>query len=71
VFAVQLERAVTKSPRYRRPALRDHRGEGHRAEEALPIYLVYAIAWQDHGVLKTVPDVHRIDRRHVAAASGQ
>lgn len=40
-------------------------------KQPLPIYLVYFTAWEDHGVLKTVPDVYGIDRRHTAAAAGQ
>jgi murein L,D-transpeptidase YcbB/YkuD len=40
-------------------------------KQPLPIYLVYFTAWEDHGVLKTVPDVYGIDRRHLAAATGQ
>ena len=39
--------------------------------QPLPISLVYFTAWEDDGVLKTVPDVYGIDRRHTAAASGQ
>ena len=40
-------------------------------KEPLPIYLVYFTAWEEDGVLKTVPDVYGIDRRHTAAAGGQ
>jgi murein L,D-transpeptidase YcbB/YkuD len=40
-------------------------------KQPLPIYLVYFTAWEDGGVLKTVPDVYGIDRRHTAAVSGQ
>ena len=40
-------------------------------KQPLPIYLVYFTAWEDNGVLKTVPDVYGIDRRHTAAATGQ
>ncbi len=40
-------------------------------KQPLPIYLVYFTAWEEDGVLKTVPDVYGIDRRHTAAASGQ
>ncbi len=39
--------------------------------QPLPIYLVYFTAWEDNGVLKTVPDVYGIDRRHTAAVTGQ
>jgi murein L,D-transpeptidase YcbB/YkuD len=38
-------------------------------EEPLPIYLVYFTAWEEDGVLKTVPDVYGHDRRHNAAAA--
>jgi murein L,D-transpeptidase YcbB/YkuD len=37
-------------------------------KEPLPIYLVYFTAWEEDGVLKTVPDVYGHDRRHDAAA---
>jgi murein L,D-transpeptidase YcbB/YkuD len=40
-------------------------------KQPLPIYLVYFTAWEDGGVLKTVPDVYGIDRRHTAAVTGQ
>jgi len=40
-------------------------------KQPLPIYLVYFTAWEDHGALRTVPDVYGIDRRHSAAASAQ
>ena len=40
-------------------------------KQPLPIYLVYFTAWEEDGVLKTVPDVYGIDRRHIAAAGGQ
>jgi murein L,D-transpeptidase YcbB/YkuD len=40
-------------------------------KQPLPIYLVYFTAWEDNGVLQTVPDVYGIDRRHSAAATGQ
>ena len=40
-------------------------------KQPLPIYLVYFTAWEDNGVLQTVPDVYGIDRRHTAAATGQ
>jgi murein L,D-transpeptidase YcbB/YkuD len=38
-------------------------------KEPLPIYLVYFTAWEEDGVLKTVPDVYGHDRRHDAAAA--
>jgi murein L,D-transpeptidase YcbB/YkuD len=38
-------------------------------KETLPIYLVYFTAWEEDGVLKTVPDVYGHDRRHDAAAA--
>jgi murein L,D-transpeptidase YcbB/YkuD len=38
-------------------------------KEPLPIYLVYFTAWEENGVLKTVPDVYGHDRRHDAAAA--
>jgi murein L,D-transpeptidase YcbB/YkuD len=37
-------------------------------KEPLPIYLVYFTAWEEDGMLKTVPDVYGHDRRHNAAA---
>ena len=37
-------------------------------KEPLPIYLAYFTAWEEEGVLKTVPDVYGYDRRHDAAA---
>jgi murein L,D-transpeptidase YcbB/YkuD len=40
-------------------------------KQPLPIYLVYFTAWEEGEVLKTVPDVYGIDRRHTAAAGGQ
>jgi murein L,D-transpeptidase YcbB/YkuD len=35
----------------------------------LPIYLVYFTAWENNGVLETVPDVYGIDRRHTAVTT--
>jgi murein L,D-transpeptidase YcbB/YkuD len=40
-------------------------------KQPLPIYLVYFTAWEDNGVLQTVPDVYGIDRRHTAAVTEQ
>jgi murein L,D-transpeptidase YcbB/YkuD len=40
-------------------------------EQLLPIYLVYFTAWEEDGVLKTVPDVYGHDRRHETAAAPQ
>jgi murein L,D-transpeptidase YcbB/YkuD len=50
-----------------------HSGTEHavKLKQPLPIYLVYFTAWEEHGELKTVPDVYGLDRRHDTAARGQ
>ena len=40
-------------------------------KQPLPIYLVYFTAWEQDGVLQTVPDIYGLDRGHIAAINGQ
>jgi murein L,D-transpeptidase YcbB/YkuD len=52
-------------------AMRSGTEHAVKLKQPLPIYLVYFTAWDEHGELKTVPDVYGLDRRHDVAAKGQ